>query len=44
MDEVKPSIAEVNLKACVVAIYVTELVIGHLSIIILPQSLIPSPQ
>ncbi len=31
MDEVKPSITERKLKACIVAIYVTGLVICHLS-------------
>ncbi|QFS46991.1 hypothetical protein GXM_04472 [Nostoc sphaeroides CCNUC1] len=29
MDEVNPSITELKVKACIVAIYVTGLVIGH---------------
>ncbi len=54
MDEVNPSITEVKLKACIVAIYVTDLslVISHWAMInsfsspasSSPQSLIPNPQ
>ncbi|WP_334953296.1 hypothetical protein [Nostoc sp.] len=45
MDEVRPSITEVKLKACIVAIYVTGLVICHLSFVLSNSPFLsPSPE
>ncbi|MEH2154827.1 MAG: hypothetical protein V7K66_11200 [Nostoc sp.] len=43
MDEVNPSITEVKLEACIVAIYVTDLVICHWSFVICPLISLISP-